>query len=83
MLLACVWKHIIVKDGVIDIWGYIADDRHRDAVRVAAENVPGVKNVRDHLLWIEPYSGLMLAVDAESGRKFIRRDVPGAADSEG
>lgn len=52
--------HIVVKDGVVDLWGYITQEAHRDAIRVAAENIPGVKCVRDHLQWFEPYSGLLV-----------------------
>ncbi|MBY0511989.1 MAG: CBS domain-containing protein [Rhodospirillaceae bacterium] len=52
--------NVVVRDGVVDVWGYIDDERHRDAIRVAAENVPGVKKVRDHLIWIEPYVGSIL-----------------------
>jgi CBS-domain-containing membrane protein len=51
--------NIIVKDGVVDLWGSIADDSHRDAIIVAAENVPGVKEVRDHLLLVPPYGAPM------------------------
>ncbi|MGE3703379.1 MAG: CBS domain-containing protein [Hyphomicrobiaceae bacterium] len=46
-----------VKNGIVDLWGSITDERQRVAVRVLAENVPGVKAVRDHLAWIEPISG--------------------------
>lgn len=49
---------IIVKDGVVDLWGTIFGNR--DAMRVAAENVPGVKAVRDHLVWVDPMSGMMI-----------------------
>lgn len=52
--------HIVVKDGVVDFWGFITNERQRDAIRVAAENVPGVKQVRDHLLCFEPYSGIVI-----------------------
>jgi hypothetical protein len=27
-------------------------------LRVAAENVPGVKNVEDDIVWVEPVSGM-------------------------
>ena len=30
----------------------------RTALKVAAENIPGVKAVKDHLVWIEPASGV-------------------------
>jgi CBS domain-containing protein len=50
--------NVVVKDGVAQVWGVIADDRERQAVIVATENVPGVKQVRDHLVWVEPMSGM-------------------------
>jgi len=52
--------NIIVRDGVVELWGAILDERAPEAVRVAAENVPGVKQVNDHLIWIEPISGIAL-----------------------
>ena len=39
--------------------GVILDERMRRAVRVAAENVPGVKAVVDYILWVEPHSGMV------------------------
>jgi hypothetical protein len=33
-------------------------------LRVAAENVPGVRAVEDHLVWVEPVSGTI--IDAPS-----------------
>lgn len=50
---------IIVRDGVVDIWGTITDDRKRQALIVVAENVPGVKRVNDQLVWIDPTSGMI------------------------
>lgn len=49
---------IIVRDGVVDLWGTITDERMRQALIVAAENVPGVKGVKDHLAWVDPTSGM-------------------------
>jgi hypothetical protein len=34
------------------------DGRQRDALLVVAENAPGVRLVEDHLVWIEPHSGM-------------------------
>jgi CBS domain-containing protein len=51
---------VVVRDGVVELWGAITDERERQAFVVAAENVPGVKKVRDHLVWIEPVSGMIL-----------------------
>jgi hypothetical protein len=36
------------------------DERQRQALKVAAENIPGVKSVKDHLVWIEPTSGVII-----------------------
>jgi osmotically-inducible protein OsmY len=50
--------NVIVRDGVAELHGVITDDRERAGLIVAAENVPGVKRVRDHLVWVEPMSGM-------------------------
>ncbi len=49
-----------VHDGVVELWGTILDERQRDALKVAAENIAGVKSVKDHLAWIEPLSGTIV-----------------------
>jgi CBS domain-containing protein len=51
---------ISVKDGVVDLSGVILDEKEREALRVVAENVPGVRAVEDHLVWIEPVSGTVI-----------------------
>jgi len=51
---------IIVRNGTVEYWGTLFDERKRRALIVAAENVPGVKSVRDHLVWIEPASGTIM-----------------------
>jgi Mg/Co/Ni transporter MgtE len=56
----------VVRDGVVDLRGVILDERERAALRVIAENVPGVKVVRDHLAWVEPVSGMVLNVPSET-----------------
>ena len=56
---------IKVKGGFVDIYGTITDERERTALHVLAENVPGVKGVRDHLVWVEPISGMVVAADGE------------------
>lgn len=50
--------NVIVNGGVAELHGVITDDRERAGLIVAAENVPGVKRVRDHLVWVEPISGM-------------------------
>lgn len=51
---------VTVKDGVVDLNGSYSVAKQHDALVVAAENVPGVKSVRNHLVWIEPMSGTVL-----------------------
>jgi CBS domain-containing protein len=52
--------NVVAQGGVVELWGMITDERERQAIIVAAENVPGVKAVHDHLVWIEPVSGFTL-----------------------
>jgi CBS domain-containing protein len=42
-------KNIMVQDGVVHLWGMVATEAERYALRLAAENTPGVKKVEDHL----------------------------------
>jgi CBS domain-containing protein len=51
--------NVIVRNGVAELWGTIFDERERAALRVAAENVPGITSVEDHLDQIEPISGMV------------------------
>ncbi|MEI9806269.1 MAG: CBS domain-containing protein [Pseudolabrys sp.] len=52
--------NVVVHDGIVELWGVIVDDRQREALKVAAESIPGVKAVKDHLVWVEPMSGLSI-----------------------
>lgn len=45
---------IAVDKGVVHLWGTTFDERERQALRVVAENVPGVRRVEDHLVVAEP-----------------------------
>jgi CBS domain-containing protein len=57
------WVHtwaadIIVRDGVVHLW--VSDDRpdeERRALRVAAENIPGVRGVEEHVVPIPVVPG--------------------------
>jgi CBS domain-containing protein len=49
-----------VRNGIVHLHGIVVDDRARQAAMVAAENVPGVKKVHDHLCWVDGYSGFYL-----------------------
>lgn len=49
-----------VTAGVVTLSGTIFDERDRVALKVLAENVPGVREVRDDLIWVDPNSGLVV-----------------------
>ncbi len=51
---------ISVKNGIVDLNGVILDEKEREALRVVAENAPGVRAVEDRLVWIEPVSGTVI-----------------------
>jgi CBS domain-containing protein len=67
---------VTVKDGVVDLWGTITDDRERKACVVVAENVGGAKKVRDHIVWVEPLSGMAFpSPDDEGGEQMPSKDA--------
>jgi CBS domain-containing protein len=48
------WTHaargnVIVSDGVVHFWGSVLSEEERKALRVAAENIAGVRSVEDHM----------------------------------
>jgi CBS domain-containing protein len=61
--------NVVVKDGIVQLWGTIMDDREREACVVAAENIAGVKTVHDHLVWVEPMSGMAFASAADEAKE--------------
>ena len=48
-------KNIVVENGVVHLFGYVRSEEERRALRVAAENVPGVVRVEDQLVRREAY----------------------------
>jgi signal-transduction protein with cAMP-binding, CBS, and nucleotidyltransferase domain len=46
--------NVLVKDGVVDLWGVARSDAERTAIRVAAESIQGVRAVNDNLV-IRPW----------------------------
>ncbi len=46
--------NVIVSDGVMHLWGVIDSKDQSHALRVAAENIPGVKSVEEHLSFSLP-----------------------------
>lgn len=65
---------IAVENGVVKLNGVILDENEREALRVAAENVSGVRVVEDHLVWVEPISGTI--IDAPQPER-TAKDPPG------
>jgi len=51
---------VIVRNGVVSLSGVLLDERQREALRVAAENIPGVLKVEDHVVWVDPASGIFM-----------------------
>ena len=41
--------HVVVSGGVAHLWGAVGSNAEKNAARVAAENAPGVKSVRDEI----------------------------------
>jgi CBS domain-containing protein len=58
--------NVVVRDGRVDLWGSLFDERERQALRVLAENVPGVREVHDHMVWIEPIVGTVVLPSDEA-----------------
>jgi len=47
---ARVYKlNVTVTNGIVDLWGLVESDTEREAITVAAEAIPGVTAVNDHL----------------------------------
>ena len=46
--------NVVVSEGVVHLWGVIDSKDQRQALRVAAENIPGVSAVEEHLTFSLP-----------------------------
>ncbi|MBI3198649.1 MAG: CBS domain-containing protein [Rhodospirillales bacterium] len=49
---------VVAENGVVHLWGYVNSDVVRDAYRIAAENVRGVKRVENHMKVLPPETRL-------------------------
>lgn len=52
------YVNIVVADGVVHLWGIVSSRREAEALKLAAENVEGVKAVESHLAVRPVLSGL-------------------------
>jgi len=64
---------IAVADGVVELSGVVFDEHEREALRVAAENIPGVKGISDRLVWVEPVSGTVIEAAQEAPQTIAPR----------
>lgn len=58
--------NVVVSNGRVDLWGSLFEERERRALRVVVENVPGVKEIHDHMIWIEPLTGTVVEATEEA-----------------
>jgi CBS domain-containing protein len=47
--------NVIVTDRVVELWGWVETEAERKALLLAASEVPGVKDVRDHFGKVSPW----------------------------
>ena len=66
---------VAVEGGIVEFSGVILDEHVRRACIVAAENVAGVKEVHDHLVWVEPMSGAAFPSPEDQARQSERTMV--------
>jgi len=64
---------VVVRKGVVELWGTVIDPDQRDAARVVAETVPGVKAVKCHIVWVEPMSGMAFSDPADEASETDRK----------
>jgi CBS domain-containing protein len=59
---------IVVKDGVVNLHGVLMDERERNALHALVENVDGVRTVHDHMVWVEPASGIVTSSPEDAAK---------------
>ena len=57
--------HVAVKNGDVELSGCVTDENVRNALRVAIENVPGVRNIDDETITIEPMTGAIVRLPSD------------------
>lgn len=57
---------VTVRDGVVTLSGVLLDERQREALQVAAQNISGVVKVEDHMVWMDPASGMFMEPPSDS-----------------
>ncbi|MBM3647612.1 MAG: CBS domain-containing protein [Alphaproteobacteria bacterium] len=67
--------NVVIHEGVAHLWGVILDERQRRAMCLAAENVSGIKEVHDHLVWVEPVTGISFSSPEDSRQRRLAEDL--------
>lgn len=49
--------NVVVKGGVVQLWGVVDSDAQKKAAQIAAENIEGVKSVDNNLGFVPPWAG--------------------------
>ena len=57
---------VTVRDGVVTLSGVLLDERQREALQVAAQNISGVVKVEDHMVWMDRASGMFMEPPSDS-----------------
>ncbi len=47
--------NVVVRDGEVQLWGVVNSDSERQAAEIAAQDVPGIKSVENHLGKLSPW----------------------------
>jgi len=47
--------NVIVDEGVVELWGWVETETEREALLLAAKEVPGVTEIRDHFGKVSPW----------------------------
>lgn len=56
---------VTVRNGVVHLHGIVINPNSRQAAIVAAENISGVKEVHDHLCFVDTYSGFYVELSED------------------
>jgi CBS domain-containing protein len=43
-------SNVVVSDGIVHFWGTVGSEQERRALRIVAENIPGVRGIEDHTI---------------------------------
>jgi hypothetical protein len=65
--------HVMVHDGIVELRGVVVKQDQHETLRSIAENVPGVKAVHDHLMWIDVDSKVFQASPEDSASSIGER----------